>query len=297
MTLAELRRLGRVEREIPALVERGEVWRLFTYQFLHGGLAHLLLNMFALWMFAANYLRRSSRAQDDSKDPALAQKRTNFAAPGIVFFVLSVTLFVTDLIMSMSPHWYSTMFRPIFVVGPVLANLALYTLILCRNADYKPLNKIITPDLTKDLGNWMFTFTLLWAYFNFSQYLIIWNGNLPSTVGYYYARSVQQWNVIGGILIVCHFFVPFFALLAPRVKASTRALTAVCVWILIFRFVDVYYTIAPMYRANGPMPVLSDALAFLGVGGIWFFFFGSQLRGASIYPLHDMRLLEATEHA
>ncbi|MBI3721165.1 MAG: hypothetical protein HY248_01315, partial [Fimbriimonas ginsengisoli] len=226
-----------------------------------------------------------------------AQKRTNFAAPGIVFFVITVTLAVTDWVMSLDAHWYSTMFGPLFVVGPALGALALCTLIVCVNADKSPFNQIMSLSLTKDLGNMLFTLNLFWAYFNFSQFIIYWNGNLPTPAGYYFHRSADGWNFIGGFLIVFQFLVPFFALMTPRIKASPRALAWVCGWLILMRFLDVYYIVTPMYRTTGPMVHWQDIVALLGVGGIWLAAFGSQVKGASVYPVHDMRLMEAVEHA
>lgn len=253
--------------------------------------------LFAIWGALAYGLRQSSLRQDKSQDEREAQMRMNFSAPGIVLFVLMVTVAVTDWYMSLSPHWYSTMFGPIFVVGPALGTLALATFLVCVNAHKEPYRSFLSPNVTKDLGNMLLTFTLLWAYFNFSQFLIIWNGNLPPTAGYYTARSASHWNAIGCAIIIGQFFVPFFALLSPRMKRYPLNLARIAAWIVVFRVVDIYYTIVPMYRTTGPMPHYQDILAFLGVGGLWVWAFCSEIKKHSLYAEHDQRLMEVAEHA
>ncbi len=253
--------------------------------------------LFGIWGLLANGLRRSSVRQDENNDENEAQNRTNFAAPGIVLLTLSVTLAVTDWVMSLDAHWFSTMFGPLFIVGPGLGALAVCSLIVGVNANRDPFKHYIRPSVTRDLGNMMLTFTMLWAYFNFSQFLIIWNGNLPATAGYYYARSVEGWNAVGCALIVGQFFIPFVWLLCPSTKRNPMNLAKVAGWLLVMRVIDVYYIVTPMYRTTGPMPHLADLIAFLAVGGLWVCVFCSQIKKASIYPMHDRRLLEATDHA
>lgn len=253
--------------------------------------------LIGIWGLLANGLRKSSIRQDESNDENEAQTRTNWAAPGIVLLALTVTVAVTDWVMSLDPHWYSTMFGPLFIVGPGLGALALCSLLIGVNANRDPFKNYIRPNVTKDLGNMMLTFTMLWAYFNFSQFLIIWNGNLPTTAGYYYARSVEGWNAVGCALIVGQFFIPFVWLLCPSTKRHPMNLARVAGWLLVMRIVDIYYIVTPMYRTTGPMPHLADGIAFLSLMGLWTMVFCAQIKKASIYPMHDRRLLEATDHA
>ncbi len=254
--------------------------------------------LFGFWALVANGMRKSSLRQDENKDENEAQSRTNYAAPGLVFLVLSITFGVTDWVMSLDPHWYSTMFGPMFVVGPGLGALALTSLLLGLNARRDPFNKFVSPSVTKDLGNMMLTFTMLWAYFNFSQFLIIWNGNLPPTAGYYTARSAQNWNWVGCVLIIGQFFIPFLMLLSPRTKRYPLNLARVAAWLLLMRLIDLYYMVTPMYRTTGPMPFWGDIVALIAVGGLWVTVFCHEVKQAPLYPAHDRRLLEATpEHA
>jgi len=253
--------------------------------------------LLAVWALVGGYMRNSALKQDENGDKGLAQKRMNGAAPGIVFYVLSMTVLATDWIMSLDPHWYSTMFGPLLVIGPSLSALSLTTFLICVNKEREPYSRIMKLNLQKDLGNMMFTFTMLWGYFNFSQYLIIWNGNLPSTVGYFYHRSIEQWLWVGGLVIIGQFFVPWFALLSPRIKANPNSLGMVAAWIFLMQIIDIYYIVVPMFRTTGPMPMLTDVLAWVGVGGLWVYVFCGQIKRVPLYPSHDRRLLEADDHA
>lgn len=253
--------------------------------------------LFLIWAAISAGMRASSLRQDKSKDFSETQRRMNYAAPGLVLFVLTVTCMATDWVMSVDPHWYSTMFGPLFVISGGLLALGLTTLVVCVNRDKEPFRSIISPDLTKDLGNMIFVFTMLWGYFNFSQFLIIWNGNLPVTAGYYFHRSVDQWNTVGCALILGRFFVPWFALLSPRVKSNPHYLAIAAGWTVSLSLLDIYYIVVPMYRTTGITPQwMTDLPAFLAVGGFWIWAFCSEIGKANLYPVHDMRLMEAGEH-
>lgn len=252
--------------------------------------------LFLLWAGMAHYFKQSALKQDETMDGSLAQTRTNFAAPGFIVLGLSITLMATDWVMSMDPHWYSTMFGPIFMISGSLAAFALATFLICVNHAKRPYSEIISPDLTKDLGNLLLTNTLLWAYFNFSQYVIIWNGNLPATAKYYMERTPYGWNIIGCALIVGCFIVPFVALLSPSVKRYPMNLARVAAWIFIMRIPDVYFIVAPMYKKDLIVPGW-ESLSFVAMGGLWLAAFGGGIRIGALYPAHDRRLLEAKHHA
>lgn len=270
---------------------------LLQKQALYNPGTFLIMNtvLFIIWGAFAHFLRKSSIRQDENKNPNEAQGRTNWSAPGMVIYGLTVTLGATNWIMSMDKHWYSTMFGPIVMINGALAVLAAGTYLACANRDKAPFSQIVKPDLTKDLGNLLLTTTLLWAYFNFSQFVIIWNGNLPATAKYYAERSPNGFNVIGFLIIVGSFVVPFVSLLAPRVKRYPNLLMRVAGWIFFFRFVDNYYIIAPLYSTS--MIPTWEIFSLLAVGGLWVAQYGQAVKSAGLYPTHDMRLMEAPGHA
>lgn len=251
---------------------------------------------FLIWIAYAWYFRQSTLKQDATGDDKLRQKRTSWSAPGLVVFVVTVTLATVDLFMSLDPAWMSQIWGFLFIVYGGLAALALCNLIVMSNATKEPFNRIINSGLSKDLGNWMFVFTCLWAYFSYSQYVIIYAGNLPEFNTYFVDRFKPGWMNLFMALIVGQFLVPFLLLLIPKVKKSPNLLVAVAVWILAFRVVDLYWVLMPFMRKEFA-PHMMDAVAFIGMGGIWFFFFSQQLQKARLIPTHDPRVITAYEHA
>lgn len=253
---------------------------------------------FAVWIAWATYLRRSSVLQDQNRDPNEAIKRTNVSAPGLVMFFLTVTAAFTDWIMTLMPHWYSTVWGAWLAVGSALMAMALCTALLLAHRGQQPFKDVIVPGLTKDHGNLMFTMTMLWAYLMLSQFLIIWSANLKEEIPYFLARSDHGWQFVGWIVIMGQFFLPFLTLLAPRTKAHAGLLIKVAVWILVVRFLDLYWTAIPAIRHDGsPLPTVSDVLALLGIGGLWFSVFVSQHKKANAFPVHDPRIRQVVEHA
>lgn len=255
-----------------------------------------ILVYFLIWGVYVYFLRKSSLQQDETLDNGLAQRRTNASAPGIVVFVIAATLAFTDLTMSIDPHWFSQIWGFINIAGSTLAVFAFCNLIVMSNARKAPYSEVMNRGLSKDLGNWMFVFTCLWAYFSFSQYVIIYAGNLPEFNSFFIDRQDPSWGAIGLALMFGSFLVPFVWLLFPRVKATPAWLVRVAVWILIFRVVDLYWMIVPHYREAAIFDY-RDLTALLGVGGFWLFAFGKQVEKGRLLPTHDPRLVEAYEHA
>lgn len=252
---------------------------------------------FALWAFIAWRFRVSTARQDRTGDPAEAVRRTRVAAPGIVLFVLSLNFAVTDLVMSLAPHWSSTIYGPWFLVGSVLMALAFSTGIITLNHAREPYKKIVTPHLTRDLGNLMLAFTMLWAYFTLSQFLITYSGNLPEYISYYVDRRDGAWNLLGGINVGLQFFFVFLCLLSPRVKATYRLLFLVAAFVFVMRFSDWTWNIIPFFKRSVEW---GDFAALAGFLGLWLTIFGLDIRRAPLLPAHDTRLEEAAlnyEHA
>lgn len=250
------------------------------------------------WAGLSAGLRAAGLRQEKTGDKAEEQKRANWATPGMLGFVLTLTFAVTDWGMSLTPHWYSTIYGIWLMIGGSQAALSLCTVLVCTNADKKPYNTIITPALTKDLGNMMFVLTMLWGYTSVSQMLILWNGNLPDTASFYAHRGTDAglwWNAIGMSTIIGCFVVPFVILNSPRVKRYANLLAKIAGWIFVFRIVDLFWIIgaALPHRATATaMPTLYDALAFLTFGAIWFAVFTTQVVKAPLFPGFDRRLQE-----
>lgn len=272
-----------VQKKAYFLNEPGFGIRMAIYLLLFAGYAYLM--------------RRSSIKQDESGDHRLAVSRTNISAPYLVVYGLAVTLMATDLWMSLDAHWFSHIFGAIFMVSGALMAFALCNMIAMSGANRSPFGDVMNRGLSKDLGNFMFVFTCVWAYFSFSQYIIIYSGNLPEFTTFFYNRQDPQWGAIGLFLMVFAFLAPFLALLSPKVKSTPKYLVMIGAWILITRAVDTFWVIMPFLRYDGFAVSAYDVAALLGVGGLWSFLFASGTAQTRLIPTHDPRLKEAYEHA
>jgi len=250
---------------------------------------------FAAWMAYAYFMRRSVQAQEVTGRFREQQKRANWASPGLVFIVLSITFGYTDWVMALDPHWWSTMYALWFISGMCLGAVSIAAVLSCLNANKAPYNQIVNKNWTRDIGNLMFTFVMLWGYTNLGQYLIIWHGNLPETTTYLVNRSLGHWSNLSFVLVVGQFFIPFFALLSPTIKANPRKLAAVAIWILIMRLTDHFHVVEPFFRAEMSVNIV-DLLALVGVGGLWAWMFSLNVKNVPLFPSYDPRILEA-EHA
>jgi hypothetical protein len=247
---------------------------------------------FGLWIAMAWGLKASTVRQEKSGDLKELVLRNNWSAACFIFFVLSATFAFTDWVMSLDYQWSSTMYGPWTAVAACLGGLSFVTVIYGVNAMKEPYKAIFRPNNLRDLGNILFTLTMLWAYTSLSQYLIIWSGNLPENNFYYVERSKFGWNAIGMVTIIGQFFLPFVMLLTPRNKKYPENLARVAGWMFVIHIVDVYNYVVPAFRHTGPMPTLADALAFFGVGFIWVGVFGMALKQMPLLPKFDLRLEE-----
>ena len=288
-------------------VESLYVWTDQGHQELHGKEHYLNISgwilraviCFALWIIGAFLLNHWSLAQDRTGSPSALRRLQMLSGPGLLVFVLTVTVATVDWVMSIDPHWYSTIYSLIFIAGNALATLAMCIVLLALLARRPPLSHVITRDHFQDLGNLLLAFTMLWAYMSFSQYLIMWSGNLAEEAPYYTIRTDGFQKVVAVVLIVFHFFVPFVLLLSRRTKRSVRTLAIVASLILVMRLIDLFWIVIPtFYQAHqapkhqSVLPHWLDFVAPIGIGGIWIFLFIMQLRRRPLIPPHDPRLGE-----
>jgi hypothetical protein len=213
----------------------------------------------------------------------------SLAAPGLVVWALAVTGAAIDWVLSLEPHWFSTIYGMIFIVVECLAGLAFAILVLAKLWEYEPLKDSVEPKRLIDLGSLMLTFTILWAYVSFAQFLIIWAGNLKNEIPWYMARAFGRWAVIAVILLVFHFFVPFFLLLQRQIKRRVRTLSMVAGILLTLSLIDVYWLVVPAYEPSGPQLHLTDIFAVIGIGGLWLGMFLGELKKLPLLPLNDPR--------
>jgi hypothetical protein len=150
-----------------------------------------------------------------------------------------------DWVMSLDPHWFSTIYGMLFIAGQGLSSLAFAICILVLLSPFPPMREIVREDRLHDLGKLMLAFTMVWAYFSFSQWLIIWMANLPEEISWYLHRIKNGWQAVALLLIVLQFALPFLLLLSRSLKRDARKLVPVALLIIVMRWVDLYWLVAP----------------------------------------------------
>ncbi|MGH8005732.1 MAG: hypothetical protein ACREQ3_01840 [Candidatus Binatia bacterium] len=251
---------------------------------------------FAAWIGVAYFLNKWSLEQDRGADPHLERRVRLLSGPGLALYGLAVTFASIDWVMSLEPHWYSTIYGAMLMVGQGLTAFAFAIVMAAVLADRPPLSQVISPAHFHDLGKLLLAFVMLWAYFAFSQYLIIWSGNLAEEVPWYLHRLQGGWQWVGLLLILFHFVLPFFLLLSRDLKRHVRLLAVVAGAILFLRFVDLFWLIVPAFHPTGLRIHWMDIVAPIGVGGIWLAVFVWQLGARPLLPLHDPSLQETIEY-
>jgi hypothetical protein len=251
---------------------------------------------FAIWFFLSSTLNKWSREEDVEGSPSLWARFEALSGGGLVLYGLTVTFASVDWVMSLEPRWYSTIYGMLFMVGQALAALAFSVMILIWLSDREPLSDVVRPSYFQDLGSFLLAFVMLWAYLEFSQYLIIWGGNLTEEIPWYIRRMQGTWGHIGLLLVLLNFAFPFFLLLFRHVKSRTRSLAIVTGLVLMMRLVDMYWMVLPAFGGgNAHLTWMNVALPF-GLGAIWFAFFVWQLQRMPILPVHDPRMEGVAEH-
>jgi hypothetical protein len=248
---------------------------------------------FLVWNAISYLLNAWSLEQDRTANPRLARRMQALSGGGLVAYGVTITFASFDWLMSLEPHWFSTIYGVLIMGGQGLSALAFLIIALVWLSRRPPLDRIVVASHFHDLGNLMLAFVMLWAYFSFSQYLIIWSGNLPHEIAWYLHRLQTGWRAVGLILIVAHFAAPFAVLLSRRVKREPQLLVRVAAGILVVRLIDLFWLIAPEFHQHGISVSWMDVVLPLTLGSIWLACFIWQLRGRAILPVHDPEFDEA----
>lgn len=255
--------------------------------FLYFGVWLLLMGLFNAW----------SRTQDvNSQDRALRRRFKLVAGPGIILYVFVMSFAAIDWSMSISPHWASTIYGFLFVVGQLISAMSMMIAIVVLLSRAEPFSRILQERHIHDLGKLLLAFVMLFAYFDFSQLLIIWAGNQPEEISFYRTRLYGSWGVVAVIVLVFHFFVPFFLLLSRDLKRNRDLLPKVALWMIFMRVVDLFWMTRPEFTPSSALPGWLDFAAPLALGGLWLFFFSWQLQKMPLLPLGDPKLAEAIAH-
>lgn len=246
-----------------------------------------------VWTLLVRAFNRRSLAQDDTGDPALTQWMQTRAAPSVLAFALTLTFFSFDMLMTLNYEWFSTIFGVYIFAGSALALFATLVLFSRRFEKRGELEGIVTTEHYHDLGKLLFAFVFFWGYIAFSQYMLIWYGDIPEETQWFAARWVGGWKAVSLVLLFGHFLLPFVGLLSRHVKRNRLLLSGWAVALLVMHLVDLYWLIMPTLSPEGVRVGLIDIACLLGVGGL---FLGGVLRradGRPLVPLQDPRLDES----
>jgi len=251
---------------------------------------------FAGWLFLSWYFNRWSDREDRDGSEVAHGKMSFLAGPGLLFWGFTVTFMSIDWVLSVDPKWFSTIFGLLFIASQGLTSMAFLIALMVLLYYRKPMSEILTQRHLHDLGKFLLALVMVWAYFSFSQFLIIWAGNLPEEIPWYIVRLNNGWEFVGLLLVVGHFALPFALLLSRDLKRNFKFLAGVAVFILFMRLVDLYWLVTPTFRKEGFGLHWLDLTVPCGIVGIWLAYFLMQLEKRPLMPLNEPLLEEALEH-
>jgi hypothetical protein len=260
---------------------------------------------FAVWILFAFFLNRWSLEQDRAgSSPALTRRLQMLSAAGLVAYGLTMTFASIDWVMSLEPHWFSTMYGFLIISGQALNALAFVTAALVLMSGQKPFAGFVRTSHYHDLGKLLLAFVMLWCYVAFAQYLIIWAGNLPEEIPWYLRRLSGGWGWVGAALVLFHFALPFLLLLPEGANRNSRILAGVAALVVLMRLVDIYWLVRPVFTQATAAASSAhfrvhwlDFAAPIGIGGVWLAVFLWQLEERPLLPARDPEFLEALAHA
>ena len=262
---------------------------------------------FAGW-WGISYLLNKWSQQQDAGDVAVNTRIQRLSGAGLVFYALAVTFAGIDWIMSLNPHWYSTLFGFLMIGGQGLAALAFTIVVSTFLFRHEPMSRLLKPTHFHDLGKLTLAFVMLYAYFNFSQYMLTFAANLAEEIPYMTVRTRNGWQYLALFLTIFHFAVPFFLLLSRDLKRAAHRLVVVALWLILMRFADIYMLVSPEFASTGGnLHLLEgehvshlfvhwlDVAAPLAIGGLWLWMFFTQLQQRPLFAAGDPYLREALE--
>ncbi len=246
---------------------------------------------FAAWLLVAHFMNRWSLELDETRDPAPGQRRLEqLSRGGIVILGFTMTFAAIDWMMSLEPHWFSTIYGILFIGGSVLTAMAVVIPVTALLLDEPAFAGVVTPTQFHDLGKLLLAFVMLWAYFGFAQFLITWSGNLPEEIPWYVSRLRGGWEWVALAVVLFHFVLPFVVLLSRDVKRRPRALATLALGLVALRFVDLFWLIVPAFHPAQLVVHWLDAAALVGLGGVWLAVFVRELASRPLLQLNDPSL-------
>src|SRR3984957_3692680 len=250
------------------------------------GFIYRAIFYFAIWNLLSFLLSKWSKETDPPGSPAPTSRFKAIAGPGLILYGFTISFASIDWVMSLDPSWISTIFGLVILIGEVLSAMCFAVVVERILFNYKPMSEMLTPDFVHDHGKWMLTFIMVWAYFSFSQWLIIWAGNLPEEITFYLKRLSNGWGSIGLFLVLFHFAIPFALLLSRPFKRDIRKLVWLAVWMMLMRYLDLFWIIEPNFSRTLNLTI-ADIVVPIAIGGIWLWYFFRNLAALPLLPAYD----------
>ncbi|NQY73690.1 MAG: quinol:cytochrome C oxidoreductase, partial [Candidatus Margulisbacteria bacterium] len=250
---------------------------------------------FVIWLGLGHLFFKGSVSQDKDGNPSHTSKLQGLAAIAVLLYAFSQSFAAIDWMMSLTPHWYSTIYGVYFFAGSAVASLSAISLValILRKGGF--LKSLITKEHYHDLGKLLFGFNIFWVYIGFSQYFLIWYANIPEETIFFIDRISTGWRPITILLVVGHFFVPLFLFMSRHAKRHLGVHAFMVCWMLAIHFIDITWLIKPTHSLDGFHFGITDFAAFLTIGGLFVGLLFTNLKKFSLYPCKDPRLKESME--
>jgi hypothetical protein len=249
-----------------------------------------------IWNLLSFLLTKWSREQDTPQSRDNSNRFKAVSGPGLILYAVTISFAAIDWVMSIDPSWISTIYGLLILIGELLSAMCFAVVIERILVDYKPMSELLKPDFVQDHGKWMLTFIMVWAYFSFSQWLIIWAGNLPEEITWYMRRLNGGWGFVGLFLVVFQFAVPFVFLLSRPFKRDIRRLAWLAAWVMVMRYVDLFWIIEPNFSRTLTL-TFADVVVPVAMGGLWLAYFFRNLNSLPLLPAYDVSANEVLEPA
>jgi len=239
------------------------------------------------WLALMFFLNRWSSLQDQTADAYYTKRMRVLSGPGMVLLIVTVTFAAIDWYMSLEPEWASTIYGFIYVAAWTVSALSFVIATLAVLSKMEPMRRVVAPMHFHDHGKLLLALVMLWAYFAFSQYLIIWSGNLPEEIGWYIVRMHGTWGALILVVVVLHFATPFLLLLSRGLKRDPSKLIFVALLILGMRLIDLLWMLEPAFSREHFHISWMHPVGLLAIGGLWLAFFGRELSRRALIPIND----------
>jgi len=267
------------------------------------GFFYIFVFLLISWLLNS-WSAKQDKAADITEAVGLLDRASRFSGPTIVIYTLAVTFAAVDWVLSLDPHWFSTIWGLLYLIGWALSAVAFMIALMAALVGTSPMNGILGRRHFHDMGKLMLALVMVWAYFNFSQFLIIWAGNLPEETGWFLVRMKGGWGWIGAGLILFHFAFPFLVLLQQDFKRRARWIAGLAMFVLFMRLVDMFWHIGPTAHVDPNWSLQPgafyvswlDLVGPIAVGGIWLWWYFGELQKRPMVPANDPYFERAIEH-